>query len=66
MTPDYINRCWTEELLALMFRKRNARVARHNRALKGEPEPDSAKFKRVTDEELFLNMGVTPIKMRPN
>jgi hypothetical protein len=50
LTPEYINRHWTEELLGLMFMKRNESLSELN-------NPQSKK-KVMSDKDLFAKMGV--------
>lgn len=48
VTPDYINRNWTEELLQLMFLKREERLA---------AIANGGKSTKYRDKNLFENMG---------
>jgi hypothetical protein len=61
VTPDYINKHWTEELLMLMFNKRWERIKRMNaqmaEAYQGNNSGQGSKPARVPDHYLFRVMG---------
>lgn len=57
LTPEYINEKWTEELLSLMFQKRNERIERWNAQSAGKAAPTPER-RRVSDMELFQTMGI--------
>lgn len=52
LTPDYINRKWTEELLSLMFQSRGRRLARG----KKDDEPATV-TRKVSNDEFFARHG---------
>jgi len=58
LTPEYINRRWTEELLALMFISRTKRLKRHAVAASGEQT--TTPYKIVSEQELFAEMKLEP------
>jgi hypothetical protein len=53
LPPGYINRHWTEELLALMFLKRNERLSPESK----EDLPKPAGTKTVSNEDFFKLIG---------
>jgi hypothetical protein len=53
LTPEYIHEHWTEELLTLMFLKRQRRIERHAEAVGDKP-------REISDSQLFERMGVKP------
>jgi hypothetical protein len=64
VTPEYINRWWTEELLTLMFIKRTKRIKRMNSATVVKEDFNGNQYKKVTDTELFQAVGFQPEVVR--
>jgi hypothetical protein len=67
LSPEYLNENWTEELLALMFQKRNERIERAQATTAGESttaRPSQPASRRVTDTELLAQMGINPRRGR--